>query len=132
MWFEQPVYRNFCWWLVHILAYHYHCSFEYLKIFWFNKIEINVTFNVLILLFEDINKIHRLDFEHWWFCESGYQIVSYFAVCHAWGRQKHNLSFNVHCSKTMRWIFLIIGMTNCHILGLNLPFTELNYLIFFV
>ena len=30
---------------------------------------------------------------------------------------------------TMRWIYLIIDMTNCHILGFNLPFTELNYLI---
>ena len=82
--------------------------------------------------FEDINQIHRLDFEQWWFCESGYQIVSYFAICHAWERQKHNLSFNVHCSKTMRWIYLIIGMTNCHILGFNIPFTELNYLIWFL
>ena len=67
MWFEQPVYRNFCWWLAHKIAYHYHCAFEYLKIFWFHKIEINFTFNVLILYFEDINQIHRLDFEQWWF-----------------------------------------------------------------
>ena len=47
-------------------------------------------------------------------------------------RQKHNLLFNVHCSKTMRWIYLIIGMTNCHILGFDLPFTELIYLIWFL
>ena len=115
-----------------MIAYHCHCAFEYLKIFWFHKIDINVTFIVLILYFEDINQIHRLDFEQWWLYESGYQIVSYFAICHAWERQKHNLSFNVHCSKTMRWIYLIIGMTNCHIIGFDLPFTELNYLIWFL
>ena len=110
-----------------MIAYHCHCAFEYLKIFWFHKIDINVTFIVLILYFEDINQIHWLDFEQWWSCESGYQIYSYFAICHAWERQKHNLSFNVHYSKTMRLIYLIIGMTNCHILGFNLPFTELIY-----
>ena len=38
----------------------------------------------------------------------------------------------MHCSKTMRWIYLIIGMTNCHTLGFNLPFTELIYLIWFL
>ena len=79
-----------------------------------------------------IKNFFRLDFEQWWFCKSGYQIVSYFAICHAWERQKHNLSFNVHCSKTIRWIYLIIGMTNCHILGFNIPFTESNYLIGFL
>ena len=51
---------------------------------------------------------------------------------HAWERQKHNLSYNVHCSKIMRLIYLIISMTNCHIVGFDLPFTELNYLIWFL
>ena len=32
----------------------------------------------------------------------------------------------------MRWIYLIISMTNCHILGFNLPFTELNNLVWFL
>ena len=105
---------------------------SHFKLFRFHLNSKEIITHVFLSRFEDINQIHRLDFEQWWFCESGYQIVSYFAICHAWERQKHNLSFNVHCSKTMRWIYLIIGMTNCHILGFNLPFTELIYLIWFL
>ena len=105
---------------------------SHLKLFRFHLKSEETIIHVFISRFENINQIHRLHFEQWWFCESGYQIVSYFAICHAWERQKHNLSFNVHCSKTMRWIYLIIGMTNCHILGFNLPFTELIYLIWFL
>ena len=59
-------------------------------------------------------------------------LIFCYMSCHAWERQKHNLSFDVHCSKTMRWIYLIIVMTNCHIPGFDLPFIELIYLIWFL